>query len=164
VSAQVDAAVRSLEASRAALAAAFAAKPASIFRRRDGFAGTREPLSGIWEALRSSVVDAAGEHGLHDLPGGIRASLETARPALEDAVRSQPWTAVAVAGLCGAVAVWIVSTRRRLVFSAARLWWRTAGVAILTSAAFKFYQRYTAASPRPAPPADKDAAETVTES
>ncbi|MFT3791431.1 MAG: hypothetical protein QM741_10195 [Rudaea sp.] len=147
MSAQVDDAVRSLEASRAALAAAFAPRASSPVWRREGFAGAHGRGAGtLWDALCSSLSEAAGEQGF----GRLRASLETARPALEDAVRRQPWTAVAVAGLCGAVAVWIVSTRRRMILSTARLWWRTAGAAMLASAAFKLYDRYAAGAERPA--------------
>ena len=152
---EVAAAVRSLDASRSALAAALASTPSPHRRRRAQFSGASPSSNGLGNVLWDSVSEAAGEHWRH---GRVRASLELARPALEDAVRRQPWTAVAVASLCGAVAVWIVSARRRLVFSAARLWWRTAGTAILASAAFKLYERYVAGTDRPASPSDDAAA------
>jgi len=149
VNEDVASAVRSLEASRAALAVALARKP---HLRRHAAANPANAAPGIWGELWSSVADATGEHWRH---GNVRASLEQARPIVEDAVRQRPWTAVAVAGLCGAVAVWVVSTRRHLLLSAARLWWRTAGAAILVSAAFKLYEHHVAATNRPAPaPAD----------
>ena len=145
----VASAVRSLETSRSALAIALAHRP---HLRRHAAVNSANAASGVWGELWSSIADATGEHWRH---GNVRASLEQARPIVEDAVRQRPWTAVAVAGLCGAVAVWVVSTRRHLLFSAARLWWRTAGTAILVSAAFKLYEHHVAATNRPAPaPAD----------
>jgi len=154
----VAAAVRSLEASRSALAIALARKP---HLRRHAAAGSANAAPGVWGELWSSIADATGEHWRH---GNLRVMLEQARPVVEDAVRQRPWTAVAVAGLCGAVAVWVVSTRRRLLFSAARLWWRTAGTAILVSAAFKLYEQHVAATDRPASaPADADGADPAPE-
>lgn len=155
---EVAAAVRSLEGSRAALAGVLV-RPSSSRRHREG-AGAAASADGLWHALFASVADAAGEQWRH---GTLRASLDLARPAVADAVRRQPWTAVAVAGLCGAVAVWIVSTRRRLIYSAARLWWRTAGTAILASAAFKLYEQYVGGVDRPAPPPDAAAAASAPE-
>lgn len=139
----VAAAVRSLETNRSALALALARKPP----RSRAAANPANAAAGVYSEIWSSIADAAGEHWRH---GNVRAALEQARPVVEDAVRQRPWTAVAVAGLCGAVAVWIVSTRRRLLFSAARLWWRTAGTAILVSAAFKLYEHHVAATDRTA--------------
>lgn len=155
MSEEIAAAVRSLEASRAALADAFVGTPASQRRQRERFsAADSTSAGGAWNAVWASLAEAGGEHWQH---GRWRASLELARPAVEEAVRRQPWTTIAIAGLCGAVTVWIVSTRRRLILSAARLWWRTAGTAILVSAAFKLYERYAAGAVRPA----ADVAEAV---
>ena len=152
----VAAAVQSLEASRSALTVALARRSPL---RRHAAANSANAAPGLWGELWSSIADATGEHWRH---GNVRASLELARPVVEDAVRQRPWTAVAVAGLCGAVAVWVVSTRRRLLFSAARLWWRTAGTAILVSAAFKLYEHHVAATDRSAPaPAGADPASEV---
>ena len=145
---EVAAAVRSLENSRAALAGVLVREPR---RRRRKFADAPASADTLWNSLFASVADAARENWQR---GNLRASLDVAGPVVADAVRRQPWTAVAVAGLCGAVAVWILSTRRRLIVSAARFWWRTAGTAILVSAAFKWYEQYVGGVDRPAPPAD----------
>jgi len=147
---EVAAAVRSLESSRSALADALV-RPSSPRRHRAGFTASTASADGLWNALFANVAEAFGEHWQH---GKLRASVDLARPVVADAVRRQPWTAVAVAALCGAVAVWIVSTRRRLIYSAARLWWRTAGTAILASAAFKLYEQYVGGVDRPAHPPD----------
>jgi hypothetical protein len=147
VSDELAAAVRSLETSRAALADAFAATRLPPGRVADD----APPLDGLWNMLCASLEKAIHHHGWS---GRLRSSLELVRLSVQDAVRTQPWTAVAVAGLSGAVAVWIVATRRRLVVSAARWWWRTAGAAILFSTAFNFYEQYTAAKDRPGAPQD----------
>lgn len=144
---EVAAAVRSLESTRSALAGALVRPPSSARTHREGFAGAAS-AAGPWNTLWTALADAVGEHWQRDK---LRASLDLARPVVEDAVRRQPWTAVAVAGMCGAIAVWIVSTRRRFVFSAARLWWRTAGMAILASTAFKWYEQYVSGIDRSAP-------------
>lgn len=147
----VAAAVRSLESSRSALAIALAKPQAQAQRRRTANVAQAKP--GVVDALWSSFAEATGEQWQR---GNVRASLELARPIVEGVVRQQPWTAVAVAGLCGAVAVWVVSTRRRWLFSSARLWWRTAGAAILISTAFKWFERQTATSAASAPTAADD--------
>ena len=148
---EIAAAVRSLESTRSALAGALVRPSASARAHREGFVGTAS-AAGPWNTLWTALADAVGEHWQRDK---LRASLDLARPVVEDAVRRQPWTAVAVAGMCGAIAVWIVSTRRRFVFSVARLWWRTAGTAILASAAFKLYEQYVGGMNR-SPPAPED--------
>jgi len=129
----VAAAVRSLEASRAGLAVAFAdARP--VHRRG--------PASGsTWETLWADVADVSGESWRSSR---LRASLEQARPVLEDTVRRRPWTSVAVAGLCGMVAVWIASTQRRRMASAAGHWWRTAGIALLMPMALRACEKFVA--------------------
>lgn len=135
---EIAAAVRSLESSRAALAGALGGASARN-RRRGGSAA--DPAAGAWSALWTSATAAAKEQWRH---GTLRSGLELARPVVAEAVRRQPWTSVTVAALCGAVAVWIVSTRRRLILSAAGLWWRTAGMAMLVSTALKLYEQFMA--------------------
>ncbi|MBS0582191.1 MAG: hypothetical protein JSS42_03715 [Proteobacteria bacterium] len=153
----VAAAVRSLESSRTALAVALARPQAGRRKAADSAGAARGVLDAVW----SSFAEASGERWRR---GNMRASLELARPVVEDAVRQRPWTAVAVAGLCGAVAVWVVSTRRRLLFSAAWSWWRTAGTAILVSTAFKLYEQHVAATNRPASaPADRGGTDPAAE-
>jgi len=133
----VAAAVRSLENSRSALAGALIGTPSAGKHRTSG--GAASP-SDPWSALWTSAAAAAKEQWQH---GTWRSGLELARPVVEDTVRRRPWTAVAVAALCGAVGLWIVSTRRRLILSAAGWWWRTAGMAMLVSTVFKFYEQFT---------------------
>ncbi|HST27139.1 MAG TPA: hypothetical protein VLK26_02080 [Rudaea sp.] len=130
----VAAAVRSLEASRTELAVAFAdARPRHPQRGPES--------GGTWETLWADVADASGAGWRSSR---LHGSLEQARPVLEDMVRRRPWTSVAIAGLCGMVAVWVVSTQRQRMGSAARYWWRTAGMALFVSMALRAYDRFVA--------------------
>lgn len=136
---EVAAAVRALESSRAALAGLLvSASPTGRRRSGRGTAQADTP----WAALWDSTAAAAKKSWKHST---LRPGLERARPIVEDAVRRQPWTAVTVAALCGAVAIWIVSARRRWILSAAGLWWRTAGATMLASVALKLYEQYFSA-------------------
>ena len=135
---EVAKAVRALESSRAALAGALIpASPAS--RRSAGAAQGEGPWAALWDIAAASANQRWERSAL-------RPGLERARPVIEDAVRRQPWTAVTVAALCGAVAIWIVSARRRWILSAAGLWWRTAGAAMLASVALKLYEQHFSAA------------------
>lgn len=143
----VAAAVRALESSRAALAGVLiSASPAD--RRRAGAASTEGPWAMLWDSA-AAVAKTGWERS------ALRPGLERARPVVEDAVRRQPWTAVAVAALCGAVVIWIVSARRRWILSAAGLWWRTAGVTVLASVALKLYEQFVSAPAAPDPTNDE---------
>lgn len=143
---EVAAAVRSLEHSRAALAGALAGG-SRTGKRRGAAAG-----DSLWSILWDDAA-AAAKKGWERSP--LHSGLELARPAVEDAVRRQPWTAVTVAALCGAVAIWVVSARRRWILSAAGLWWRTAGAGMLASVAIRLYEQFVSA-----PAAPRDAADS----
>lgn len=143
---EVAAAVRSLESSRAALAGALAS--GSRTGKRRGAAGD-SLLGMLWDDAAAAAKNGWERSSLHS-------GLQLARPAVEDAVRRQPWTAVTVAALCGAVAIWVVSARRRWILSAAGLWWRTAGATMLASVAIRLYEQFVAA-----PAAPRDAADAA---
>jgi hypothetical protein len=144
---EVAAAVHALENSRAALADVLA-NTAPEGRYRRAATSASGSWGGLWE-----VASAAAKKGWER--SALRPGLEFARPAIEDAVRRQPWTAVTVAALCGAVAIWVVSTRRRWILASAGLWWRGAGATMLAATAIKLYEQFVAA-PAAAPAAQDE--------